>query len=146
MKFTKERCGGLLDLELDDHWIGVECNLETDASTLAYGSTTGMWGLWTREELEWTIAEKEMETVVRQMDRLEANQTILLAVDNTAVFYSLMRGRSFNAELNKKIRRIGAMAASKRIKINFVWVCSRHNQADEISQRQAPTAEILEAM
>ena len=137
MRFTKRQMEGQLALEFLDHRSKRDApeSVYTDASTYAFGSTTGLWGRWNETELCWTIALKEMEAVVRQVKLLEFGTTVLIRVDNTVVFYSLSKGRSFNAELNKRVRKVGAIVTKNCLEISFEWVPSEENLADEISRR-----------
>ncbi len=124
-----------LTMDLEDVWKTRIKDIHTDASGYGYGSSDGLWGLWEAEEKDWNIAIKEMEAVRRELCRLESNSRTRIGVDNTVVFWSLKRGRSFCWELNNLVRRIGGDARARNLDLDFYWVASEQNRADWISRQ-----------
>ncbi|MHB1800000.1 MAG: ribonuclease H family protein, partial [Vulcanimicrobiaceae bacterium] len=108
--------------------------IDCDASGYGYGSTSGVWGLWKDEEMDWNIAVKEMEAVRRTVGKIDNGGSVTIRCDNQAVYWSLVRGRSFCLELNNLVRRIGGDVMARNLDINFVWIPSEENGADWISR------------
>jgi hypothetical protein len=112
-----------------------QASIYSDASSYGFGSTNGLWGLWSGEEVDWHIAKKEMEAVRRTIGRLNNNSSAKIMTDNVAVHWCLVKGRSHVKDLNELIRRIGADIADRQLDLTFHWVCSEENLADEVSRR-----------
>jgi hypothetical protein len=122
-------------VEIDDIWSTRISEIHCDASDFGYGSTTGLWGLWKKEEKQWIIAMKELETVRRLICSIPAGSRYRIRVDNMVAFWALRRGRSFCWELNNLVRRIGGDAFARNLQLDVEWIASEDNQADWISRR-----------
>jgi hypothetical protein len=85
-----------------------------------------------------------MEAVRRQVSKLEKGAKVRIGVDNTAVYWSLKRGKSFSWELNSLVRQIGGDATIRNLELDFVWMLSETNRADWVSRCWTkPEANIL---
>ena len=140
LKWWRDNAGKWMPLNIEDVWKVRIKDFHTDASGFGYGSSNGLWGLWKAEEMDWIIAVKEMEAVRRAIGRLEPGEKVRIGVDNTAVYWSLKRGRSFSWDLNNLVRRIGGDVNKRKLQVDFYWVPTEENRADEASRsRTRPT-------
>ncbi|MHB1800021.1 MAG: ribonuclease H family protein, partial [Vulcanimicrobiaceae bacterium] len=131
LKWWRRNAGGGIALRLEE----VERTLiDCDASDYGFGATNGLWGLWKLEELNWNIAVKEMESLRRTVGRLDFGQSVTLRCDNQAVYWCMLRGRSFCWELNSLVRRIGGDAMARELDIKVIWIPTWQNEADGISR------------
>jgi hypothetical protein len=76
-----------------------------------------------------------METVRRQICRMEPESKTRIGVDNMVVYWCLKRGRSFCWELNEQVRRIGGDANARKLELEFMWVPTEKNKADWVSRQ-----------
>jgi hypothetical protein len=76
-----------------------------------------------------------MEAVKRTIKKLNNNTSTKIMIDNVAVHWCLIKGRSHVKDLNELIRRIGADIADRKLDLTFHWVSSERNLTDEVSRR-----------
>ena len=134
LRWWVKNAGEGLPTTFDDVWHTRVQEIHTDASGYGYGSTEGLWGLWEAEERDWIIAIKEMEAVRRQLCKMKPGTKARIGVDNTVVYWTLKRGRSFSWDLNNLIRRIGGDVKARHLEIDFEWIPTEENRADWVSR------------
>lgn len=108
--------------------------IHSDASGLAYASTSGVWGCWKDTEIDWNILIKETEALRRTICSLEKGKNYVVKIDNYALFWSLKKGRSRSREVNLILRRIGGDLQKRDLHVDFEWISTKENQADFASR------------
>lgn len=134
LKWWRKHASDWLPVEMDSVWKIKHEMIFADSSDFAFGSSNGLWGRWKEDEMDWIIAIKELETIRRLVCSLDNDAHYTIYCDNSVVFWSLMRGRSFSKDINTLVKRIGGDAFKRGLKLRIRWVPSEDNKADWISR------------
>ena len=134
LKWWRDHGADWMAMDFAEVWSSRIKDIHVDASSYGYGSDNGLWGLWKAEEKGWNIALKEMEVLRRQVSKLPNGSKIWIGTDNSVVFWSWRRGRSFCWDINNLIRRIGGDIHARDLDVEVYWVPTWANRADEASR------------